>query len=108
AIFGERGTQVDGGRGLPDAALLVAHGDDFGRAVRGARLWLRDRPRRPPGQAELDAVVRLLGHGGGVREVNIVGKSNGFDARNPATRRQLTSQYGQKSVVERTSRQPIH
>src|SRR6185312_1808925 len=90
------------------AALLVAHGDDFGRAVRGARLRLRDRPRRPPGQAELDGAVRLLGHGGGVREMNIDRKSNGSARRNPATRRQLTSQYDRKSVVKRTSRQPIH
>ncbi|WP_236724075.1 hypothetical protein, partial [Mycobacterium avium] len=40
--------------------------------------------------------------------MNIVGKSNGFVARNPATRRQSTSQYGRKSVVGRTFRQPIH
>ena len=33
AVLGERRAEVDGGRGLADAALLVRHRDDPGRAV---------------------------------------------------------------------------
>ena len=40
----ERGAEVDGGRGLADAALLVAQGDDAGRAVGGEGRRLGDRP----------------------------------------------------------------
>ena len=36
AVLGQRGAEVDRGRGLADAALLVAHRDDAGRAVVGA------------------------------------------------------------------------
>ena len=34
AVLGQRGAEVDRGRGLADPALLVAHRDDAGRAVR--------------------------------------------------------------------------
>ena len=53
AVLGQRGAQVDRRRGLADAALLVAHRDDLGRAVARSRLGVRDRPRRPAGQADL-------------------------------------------------------
>ena len=41
AELGQRGTQVDGGRRLADAALLVAHRDDPGGAVGGHRARAR-------------------------------------------------------------------
>ena len=45
AVLGQRGAQVDRGRGLADAALLVAHGDDRGPGrARSRRLGLGDRP----------------------------------------------------------------
>ena len=44
AVLGQRGAQVDRGRRLADAALLVAHRDDPGRAVRGQRRRRRGSP----------------------------------------------------------------
>ena len=53
AVLHQRGTQVDGRRGLADAALLVAHRDDPGVAVGGQRPRLRDERHRPSGRAQL-------------------------------------------------------
>ena len=61
AVLGQGRTEVDGRRGLADATLLVAHRDDLGRAVRGLRLGLRDRPGWPAGQADA-RVVGVVGH----------------------------------------------
>ena len=46
AVLGEAGAQIDGRRRLADAALLVAHRDDLGRAVHALRLGLGNGPRR--------------------------------------------------------------
>ena len=43
AVLGQAGAQVDGRRGLADAALLVAHRDDLGRAVHSLGLGLGNR-----------------------------------------------------------------
>ena len=56
AVLRQRGAQVDGRRGLADAALLVAHRDHPGVAVGGQRARLGDEGHRPAGRAE-----RLLG-----------------------------------------------
>ena len=61
AVLGERGAQVDRGRGLADAALLVGHRDDPGRAVPVGRHRLGDRlahrVRGRVGRAEVGAEV---------------------------------------------------
>ena len=62
AVFGQRGAQVDRRRGLADAAFLVAHRDDLGRAVRRARLGVGNRPRWPSGQADFGAAVGVVSH----------------------------------------------
>ena len=57
----QRRTQVDRGRGLADAALLVAHRDHPRAAVLGQRRRLGHHRHRPAGRAEL-----RLGRRGGV------------------------------------------
>jgi hypothetical protein len=80
AELGQRGTEVDGGRGLAHAALLVAHGDHPGVAVDPDRSRLRDVRHRAPGGAEHD-LADLLGDqlalllGGRVGHVELVGGS---------------------------------
>ncbi len=58
AVFGKRRGQVDGGRGLPDAALLVDHGDNPRRAVGGQRRGFREVAVGAPGGAH-DGVVQV-------------------------------------------------
>jgi len=94
AVLGERGAQVDRRRGFPDATLLVAHRDDLGRPMRGARLVDPGSPAAVgSGQADLDAAVRVVGHARprrlvtGVR-MDIAGKSNVCARLRWETRRQ--------------------
>ncbi len=64
AVLRERGAQVDRGRGLADAALLVAHRDDPGVAVDADRPRLRQVGHRAAGRPELDLGVGRRGREG--------------------------------------------
>ena len=65
ADLGQRGTEVDGRRGLADATLLVAHGDDAGRAVAAQRRRLGEVRHRAAGRAELAGARGLRARAGG-------------------------------------------
>ena len=71
AVLGERRAEVDGGRRLADAALLVAEGDDAGGAVRASARRLgelaqratgRDRDPTPARRCRPPGRTRLVGH----------------------------------------------
>lgn len=65
-VLRERGAQVDGRRGLADAALLVAHRDDLRGAVVGQGARDREVRQRPSGRADaLAALTRGVGREGG-------------------------------------------
>ena len=92
---------------FPDAALLVAHRHDLGRAVRGARLGFGDRPRWTPGQADFGAAVGVVSHArlqlgsmnrhsvrGGREMADIAAESNGYTRPCQETRNNVTSEFG--------------
>jgi len=50
--LGEGGSEADRGGGLADAALLIADGDNAGRAMPEQRLWIGKYRKRAAGRAD--------------------------------------------------------
>ena len=63
-VLGQAGAEVDGRRGLADAALLVTHGDDLGRTVRRPGFGRWDVSRLTAGQSEFGSRAPVVGHTG--------------------------------------------